>query len=414
VWGRNHRSEDAGVALPLARFAAAGLLCVVAVALGAVVVERQIAQRDADRHARVIAQLAGRGVLEPNVTPALLRGDPAAIARLDRLVRARMSDAEIVRVKLWTADGRIVYSDLKRLIGRRFPLGSTDLRSLRSGGLVSGDTDLAEAENHDERRFGSLLEVSLPFRGPGGEQLLFEVYMPRSDIARSAKQTLLAFLPVLIGALLLLQLGQLPLAHSMARRLVGARKDREALLLRSIDASENERRRIAGDLHDGVVQSLAGTAFHLSAAADRPSADGGERQALLDGARQTRSSIRQLRSLLVDIYPPDLHRTGLASALSDLVAPLESSGLEADLRVDAEMKLSAETEALLTADAKRAGLAVADDGNGFSPGAERKASDRGHFGLRVLGDMAHSAGGHLDVKSAPGHGTRISLEVPVR
>jgi two-component system NarL family sensor kinase len=419
--------------LPLARFTAAGFLCVMVVGLGAVMVERQIAQRDADRHARLIAQLAGRGVLEPNVTPALLRGDRAEIARLDRIMSEQVISAGIVRVKLWTADGRIVYSDLRRLIGKRYAVGSPGRRSLSTGGLISNAADLEAAE----RRFGSLLEVRLPFRGPGGERLLFEVYVPRSDIARSAQTTFVAFLPVLIGALVVLLLGLLPFAYSMARRLVSGRKEREALMLRSIEASENERRRIAGDLHDGVVQALAGTAFHLSAAADRATADGDERGALLEGARQTRSSIRQLRSLLVDIYPPDLHRTGLAAALSDLVAPLESSGLEARLRVDADLKLPPETEALLyraahealrnvhahaaathvdvrvTATDGRAEMDVADDGRGFSAAAEREAPGRGHFGLRVLGDMVHAAGGRLDVVSEPGRGTRVSLAVPV-
>jgi len=46
-------------------------------------------------------------------------------------------------------------------------------------------------------------------------------------------------------------------------------------------------------------------------------------------------------------------------------------------------------------------------------GVARDASERGHFGLRVLGDMARAAGGRLDVTSEPGCGTRLSLEVPV-
>lgn len=437
MFARTRRRDRAGVRGPLARFAVTGLLCVVAIGLGAVMVERQIAQRDADRHATVTARLAARGILEPNVTAALLRGEPAAIARMDRLVRTRLKGADIKRVKLWTADGRLLYSDLTHLIGRRYKLGATDLRSLRTGGLTTAATNLEESENRDERRFGSLQEVSLPFRSQAGEQLLFELYLGRSDIARSARHTFIAFLPVLLGALLLMQLGQLPLAYSMARRLVSGRREREALLVRTIDASETERRRIASDLHDGVVQSLVGTAYGLSAAATRAPADAAERQAMLDAATQTRGSIRELRSLLVDIYPPDLHRVGLASALSDLIASVRTEGLEASLRVPDELELPRETEALLyraaheavrnvrahsgasrvdllvTLDAKQAGLDVSDDGVGFSAAVAHDAPESGHFGLRVLRDMARAAGGRLDVLSEPGGGTRVSMAVPV-
>ena len=55
----------------------------------------------------------------------------------------------------------------------------------------------------------------------------------------------------------------------MARTLHDNRQEREALLLRALAASDTERRRIASDLHDGVVQDLAGTSYALAAAADR-------------------------------------------------------------------------------------------------------------------------------------------------
>jgi signal transduction histidine kinase len=58
-------------------------------------------------------------------------------------------------------------------------------------------------------------------------------------------------------------------------------------------------------------------------------------------------------------------------------------------------------------------LEVEDDGIGFSPTAEAAARADGHLGLQVLGDLAHDAGGTLNVTSTPGAGTRIRLEVPV-
>jgi signal transduction histidine kinase len=54
-------------------------------------------------------------------------------------------------------------------------------------------------------------------------------------------------------------------------------------------------------------------------------------------------------------------------------------------------------------------LVVEDDGRGFDPAA---AGEEGHFGLRVLEDLAEDAGGELEIDSAPGSGTRVTVEVP--
>ncbi len=137
----------------------------------------------------------------------------------------------------------------------------------------------------------------------------------------------------------------------MAKRLRRGYREREALLRRAVESSELERRRIASDLHDGVVQQLAGTSFSLEAAAERQgkNGDGGEppAEALRRGAAQTRQSVRELRSLLVEIYPASLRDAGLEQALSDLLAPAGGRGIETSLEIDEGLELSSETEALL-------------------------------------------------------------------
>jgi signal transduction histidine kinase len=428
------------VAIPLARFALAGLLAVIVIGGIGVALQVRAARHDAIDDAKSLARIAGNGIVQPNLTPALLAGDPQAIARMDSLVRSKiLSQDGIERVKVWTAGGRIVYSDLPTLIGRRFTLPADEREALETGGAAAELTDLRRAENRLDGLEGKLLEVYLPMRASDGQELLFELYQRQSTVATDAKATVLAFAPALIGALLILQLLQLPLAYQMARTLQTSRQEREALLLRALAASDTERRRIASDLHDGVVQDLAGTSYALAAAADRLDGEAPAEvsHALRDGARQTRRSIRQLRSLLVDIYPPDLHRAGLAAALSDLVAPLESHGVQARVDLPPGLRLEPESEALMfrTAqealrnvmahsqaehvdvsvilDSRRAGLTIADDGRGFSTEQAEAAREHGHLGLRVLRDMARDAGGQLDIESAPGGGTRVWLEVPV-
>jgi signal transduction histidine kinase len=313
------------------------------------------------------------------------------------------------------------------------------LETLRGGAVDADVSDLSAPENRFEQHFGKLLEVYLPIAGPSGKPLLFESYQRFSSVASSGSSIWLAFAPALIGALLLLELLQLPFAYRMARTLHDTRVEREQLLVRALAASDTERRRIASDLHDGVVQDLAGTSYALAAAADRinGSASPEVSETLRDGARQTRRSIRQLRSLLVDIYPPDLHRAGLAAALSDLVAPLESRGVHARVELPPGLRLEPDAEALMFrtaqealrnvmahSDASRvdvsvtlcnshAELTIADDGRGFSPADAAAAHEDGHLGLRVLGDMARDAGGSLGIDSEPGRGTRVCLEVPV-
>jgi signal transduction histidine kinase len=205
-----------------------------------------------------------------------------------------------------------------------------------------------------------------------------------------------------------------------------------------VEASDIERRRIARDLHDGVVQNLAGVSYTLSAAA-MGVREGSRLDAapVIDrAAGEVRDSIRELRTLLVDIYPPTLRRAGLDGAISDLAAPLAGRDVEVEISLAPNLGLAPEREAILYrvaqealrnvakhADASHvrvhaarrngtAMLTVEDDGRGFVHGESHRANGNEHFGLRILEDLARDAGGRLTVQSSPGAGTRVSIEVP--
>jgi signal transduction histidine kinase len=248
-----------------------------------------------------------------------------------------------------------------------------------------------------------------------------------------------SFAPVAIGGLVALELVQIPLAWSLARRLRDRQRERERLLRQALEASDTERRRIASDLHDGVVQDLAGVAYSL-AGSSRSTQLPAPTAALLDSsAEQVRDSIKSLRSLLVDIYPPKLDDAGLASALTDLVAGAQHRGVETRLDTDGlpeplpqqvsrvlwraaqEAVRNAITHAhastLTVVAAGRDGVAtldVVDDGRGFAPAELPQRVDEGHVGLRGLTDLVRDAGGDVRVQSAPGAGTRVHVEVPLR
>ena len=443
--GRRLGSEDrvdAGLSTSsaVAKFAVGGLAALAAVGVGSYFLMRHIGTSEAIDNAKDVTRIVGRQIVEPRVTDGLLRERPSSIRSLDHVVRNNVLRRKIVRVKIWTAGGRIVYSDKHRLIGSRYELGADDLAVLRGGGVDAGLSDLSRPENRFERSQGEVMEVYLPIHAPSGRPLLFETYQRFSSIASSGSSIWRAFAPVLVGALLILALLQVPLAASMARRLRRGHAEREALLQRAIDSSDRERRRIAGDLHDGVVQDLAGTAFSLAAAAKRSNGggNGSTREVLERGALQTRQSVRQLRSLLVEIYPPSLRQAGLESALRDLLARVEERGVATRLDVAPAVDLSPEVEAVffrvaqeairnaaahaepsaitvavLSADG-RASLTVADDGRGFPRPDAPDRGPTGHFGLQLMRDLARDADGELSVGSAPGRGTRIRLEVPIR
>ena len=100
---------------------------------------------------------------------------------------------------------------------------------------------------------------------PSGKPLLFEAYYRYGLVSSNGSQLWRSFAPIALGALIALELVQIPLAYSLARRLRQRSAERELLLHQALEASDVERRHIASDLHDGVVQDLAGVAYALSA-----------------------------------------------------------------------------------------------------------------------------------------------------
>ncbi len=419
---------------PVAQFLAAGLVVLVVVVIGTLQLSRRAAAEEALNDARTTTELLARSVAEPAIPRGLVDGDPGAVDRFDRTVLRRLIVGDVQRIKIWRRDGTIVYSDQTRLIGSRYPLGEEEVEILEGGGSEAEISDLDEPENRfEEKNSGGLLEVYTRVESPDGEPLLFEAYYSLTDIAERRQEVYDSFQPIALGGLLVLVAVTTPLLWALTRRLERTSRDRTRLLEVAADASENERRRIARDLHDGVVQDLAGTSFALSAAMRDPGTDAALTQRLEPMAASLRSSLRSLRSLLVEIYPADLDVEGLNAALHDLVAPAAGSGVEPVVEVydvegasDDSIRLvwrvaqEAVRNALrhsrathLTVQVGRNGdrltLDVTDDGQGFLDG--RGTNGSGGLGLRSLRDLISEAGGRLDVRSTPGEGTTVHMEV---
>jgi signal transduction histidine kinase len=414
---------------PVAQFLAAAFVTLAVVLLATGRLSERAAAREAIDDAVATTEVLARSVAQPAVPPGLVDGDAGAVDRLDRAVLRRLLVRDVARIKIWAEDGTIVYSDETRLIGSRYQLGDDELAVIADGSIEAEESDLSKPENRFERASGGLLEVYTRIRSPEGDPLLFEVYYSAAGIEARRAEVFAQFRPITVGGLLVLVAVTTPLMWVLTRRLDRGARERERLLRAAVDASDAERRRIARDLHDTVVQDLTGTAFALAASARDDDVD---RSGLERMAASLRGSLRSLRSLLVEIHPPDLRTAGLPAALADLVAPAAGRHIEAEVRaadlgdlpdhaVTLVWRVAQEAvrnslrhsgAARLRVEVRREGnlvvLEVSDDGRGFDP---TEAVDRTHFGLRGLDSLIAEAGGVLRVTSAPGQGTTVRLEV---
>ena len=206
------------VARLLLRFTAAGVVTVVLLAIGVAIVARMEAMQKGVDEARNTTWVVGHAI-QPMLVPGLLSGDAGALAGLDRAVHRFVLGGSLVRVKVWDADGRILYSDAAVLIGQRFDLDAEARRALDQGSSVAGVSELEDPENVHEADFGRLLEVYLGLRTTTGQPVLFEAYYRYDEVVSASWETWRRFAPLAVGALLVLELVQVPLAVALARRL---------------------------------------------------------------------------------------------------------------------------------------------------------------------------------------------------
>ncbi len=419
---------------------ALGSAAAIAVAVvGGYLALRSVAIDEAKRDTRTKVQESGQ-LVESALSDGILTNDAAAVNAVDDLVVARVLSGSVVRVKIWSADGRVLYSDDPAQIGGRYGLDDGQRRLLREGGAEVDVTDLDRPENALDRQQGELIEAYTPIRTPSGTPVLFEIYERFDSVTASARRLLASLAPPILGAIALILLVQVPLVWSLTRRLQRGYEEREALLANAIAASNSERRRIASYLHDGPVQDIAGAAFSLAPLADSAEARGatGEAHELRATIDLLRHDVRDLRALLVDLHPPHLEAAGLDSAIADLVSPLEARGVSVAVSIEGADALERDQEALvyrvaqealrnviayadpgsvtveLTRDADAMRFVVADDGRGFSPEARARRVAEGHVGLSLLEELARQSGSRLDIWSGEGEGTRIELVVPGR
>ena len=232
-------------------------------------------------------------------------------------------------------------------------------------------------------------------------------------------------------------------ANLMARAIENARlyqrlAEREEMLerfaTRTVEAQELERRRLAGEIHDGISQRLVSLWYHLLAAEDAVADPDRVRRELGTAKALATEALAEARGAITGLRPFVLDDLGLGPGLESLARSL--TGVEVEVEVEpvdlpshVEVALyriaqealqnvvkhaEASTALLrLAADADGVRLVIADDGRGFDPDTVVGAEDRHAYGLVGIRERAELIGASLNLVARPGTGTRVEVVVPV-
>ena len=233
------------------------------------------------------------------------------------------------------------------------------------------------------------------------------------------------------------------LAHSATLALENAHlhEERMAILRQQLAqvtaAQEEERQRIARELHDGVGPALASLNIRLRPARKLLEKDhDAAAEEIEELAELAQANIQDIRRLIYDLRPAALDELGLVPALREYLARCQQEhGLVIEFTADEGERLPAPVETALfriaqealnnvakhaqarrvevamTRDRGSVTLRVADDGRGFDPEAPRPGT---HLGLWSMGERVEQLGGRFEVESAPGAGTTARVIIPLR
>ncbi len=221
--------------------------------------------------------------------------------------------------------------------------------------------------------------------------------------------------------------------------------EREQLLHEALIAADRERRQLAADLHDGVIQLVSAVTLRTATHSRGLRRDGGQTPervgAAIEGLERITLDLQavtsDLRGLMGTLAGDEIESGGLTGALSTLLVPLAEGGVQVNISVGeldcdgrvrsliyrvaqelvrnvAKHACAHQVELSLTQDRAEIRLRLMDDGQGFDTAAVQERQHSGHMGLLLVEQRVEDAGGVLEVSSAPGRGTRVVMRLPLR
>ena len=220
------------------------------------------------------------------------------------------------------------------------------------------------------------------------------------------------------------------------RQLVARERAHENFVEQVIEAQEIERRRLAGDIHDGISQRLVTLSYRLDAAARAVGEDTDAVAEQLGMARELVDlTLAEARAAISGLRPPVLDDLGLAGGLASLARSIPQVDIDVDL-ADArlpdhiEIALYRIAQECLQTVVKHAGasnasltfsvsddsarLEIVDNGVGFDTFEHPLGGDEmGGYGLLSMAERAEIVGGRLNIRSRPGSGTSVTATIPL-
>jgi signal transduction histidine kinase len=359
---------------------------------------------------RRVATLVARGASPAEVLTAvteeagrLLRTDYATMKRYD-------PDGTVTVVATWSSTSAAI------AVGTREKLGGNDLHSMM---FQTGQP--ARIDDHDDvpgrvadvvRKLGIRAAAGVPVRVEGRLWGFMVVASRTGPLPAGTEARLAGFT----------ELAATAIANAEAQAALTASRAR---IVATADAT---RRRIERDLHDGTQQRLISLALGLRAAQRRLPA--GQQDVAAQWSRTAQGltdAIEELREIACGLHPAVLEKHGLAPALRELVRR-GNTPVKLDVHVSGRLPEPVETAAYYTvsealtntakhADATTADIEVAESGGALHLHISDDGRGGAHFsdgsGLVGLKDRAEALGGHLQVRSPPGAGTTLDVELPL-
>ena len=406
--------------------------------------------------------------IAPHVQSLVSHDDLSADDRaaLDRILTTTPLNGKIVALKIWRADGRVLYSSTKALIGRTFPVGE-GLRVALSGDVHSELSDLTQYENEFERdKWSQLIETYVPLHASGAGTVIAaaEFYHPTEELARESRaaqrQSWLLVAAIVAGMYLLLfalvrrgsqtiEAQQDELNNKVAQ-LTGLVAQNEHLhdrvrraAGRTAALNEVFLRRISADLHDGPGQDMGLALMQFESVGNSCMVCTGKEHGLFSTSEEFKtirtamqSALTDLRAISAGLQLPEIDKLSPCEIAARAVRDYErKTGATVTLNATSgtvAMSLSVKItlyrllqESLangfrhagglgqhieVKADEHRLMVDVSDRGEGFDSDV---AATEGRMGLAGMRGRIEILGGSFDLQSRPGQGTCVRVVLPL-
>jgi hypothetical protein len=379
-----------------------------------------------------------------------------AIAALDRTLKGGDAATRVVGAKIWSPEGRVLYSTWREQIGRTYPV-TPELQRAFQGHIEAELDAVDEDENEFERKLNkSLFEVYVPVRVPGSGKVeaVAEVYELADTLSADIRTARLQS-AVVFGLLGLAMVASLSGFVSRASRVITAQQEalearvvqlsqllehNRDLQKRVVEASqlcvetgEQTLNRVSAELHDGPAQLISLALLRLDDVASA-AADDASRMKVRTSLEE---ALREIRQISAGLALPELERATLVEALDLAIATHErrtGTVVETSYGQDLPRHLPAHVvtciyrvvqESLANAYRHAGGvgqrvtvewaagsltISVEDRGPGFDTDSRR--ADTNKLGITGMRHRIEALGGDLSVSSRPGQGTTLTARVP--